>query len=60
MHGYLPEYPDSDGVFLSNRPIGEGTHVGLVDVLPTLLSSLDVPIPATLDGRVLWADQEPS
>lgn len=58
MHGYLPDYPDSDGVFLSNRPLIEETHVELVDVLPTLLSSLDLPIPDHVDGRVLWAGQE--
>ena len=56
MHGYLPEYPDSDGVFLSQRPLIEGTHVELVDVLPTLLYSLDLPIPSYIDGRILWAN----
>jgi predicted AlkP superfamily pyrophosphatase or phosphodiesterase len=55
MHGYLPEYPDSDGVFLSQRPLVDGTHVELVDVLPTLLNSLDQPVPEYVDGRVLWA-----
>jgi predicted AlkP superfamily pyrophosphatase or phosphodiesterase len=57
MHGYLPEHPDSDGVFLSNRPLIEGTHVELVDILPTLLRSLDLPVPDHVDGRVLWADR---
>jgi len=56
MHGYLPDYPDSDGVFLSQRPLVEGTHVELVDVLPTLLDSLGLPVPAYVDGRVLWSD----
>ncbi len=56
MHGYLPDYPDSDGVFLSQRPLVEGTHVELVDVLPTLLDSLGLPIPDYVDGRVLWAN----
>jgi hypothetical protein len=55
MHGYLPEYPDSDGVFLSQQPVIEGTHVELADVLPTLLHSLDLPIPGYVDGRVVWA-----
>ncbi len=54
MHGYLPDYPDSDGIFLSQRPLVEGTHVELVDVLPTLLNSLELPIPDYVDGRVLW------
>ncbi len=54
MHGYLPDYPDSDGVFLSQRPLVEGSHAELVDVLPTLLDSLGLPIPDYVDGRVLW------
>jgi hypothetical protein len=56
MHGYLPEYPDSDGVFLSQRPLVEDTHVELVDVLPTLLASLGLPSPEYIDGRSLWAN----
>ncbi len=54
MHGYLPEHPGSDGVFLSDRPLVEGEHVELVDVLPTLLDSLGLPVPDYVDGRVLW------
>jgi predicted AlkP superfamily pyrophosphatase or phosphodiesterase len=54
MHGYLPDYPDSDGIFLSQRPLVEGSHVELVDVLPTLLDALGLPIPGYVDGRVLW------
>jgi len=56
MHGYLPEHPDSDGVFLSQRPLTKGTHVELVDVLPMVLSSLDLQIPNYVDGSVRWAD----
>ena len=56
MHGYLPEHPDSDGVFLSQRPLKDGLHVELVDVLPTLLSSLDLPVPGYVEGRCLWAE----
>jgi hypothetical protein len=55
MHGYLPDYPDSDGVFLSQRPLVEGTHAELVDVLPTLLDSLGLPAPNYMDGQTLWA-----
>jgi len=54
MHGYLPDHPDSDGVFLANYPLVEGTHVDLVDVLPTLLDALGLSIPEYVDGRVLW------
>jgi hypothetical protein len=58
MHGYLPEYAGSDGVFLSKQALVHGTHVDLVDVLPTILSSLDLPIPEYVDGRPLWAESE--
>jgi hypothetical protein len=54
MHGYLPDYPDSDGVFLSQRPLVKEAHVELVDVLPTLLDSLGLPMPSYVDGRILW------
>ncbi|MRR32617.1 hypothetical protein EG834_20325, partial [bacterium] len=54
MHGYIPDYPDSDGVFITQRPIADGTHVDLVDVLPTLLTSFDIPVPDYVDGRSLW------
>ena len=56
MHGYLPEHPGSDGVFVSQRSLVEGTHVELVDVLPTILSSLGKPIPDYTEGRSLWAE----
>lgn len=56
MHGYLPEYPDCDGVFLSNRRLVDGTHVELVDVLPTIVDSLSLSLSKPVDGRNLWAD----
>lgn len=57
MHGYLPEYTDSDGIMLSNRPLVDSTHVELVDILPTVLGSLGLPVPGYVDGRSLWQDQ---
>ena len=58
MHGYLPSYPDSDGIFLSQRPVVSDTHVELVDVMPSILSSLDLLIPPRIDGRVLWITRD--
>lgn len=54
MHGYLPDHPGMDGVFLSRRELNAGEHVELVDVLPTILDSLGLPIPAYVDGQSLW------
>lgn len=56
-HGYLPEYPDSDGLFLSNTPLIDQTHVELVDVMPTILTSLGLPIPEYVDGKTLLKSQ---
>jgi len=58
MHGYRPDYPDSDGVLLSNRQLLETTHVDLVDIFPTILHSLDLPVPGYVDGQILWADHD--
>jgi len=55
MHGYLPDYADSDGLFLSNRPPVQGRHEELADVLPTLLDALGLPVPAYVDGCALWS-----
>lgn len=60
MHGYLPEHAESDGVFLSQTPLIEASHVELVDVLPTILNSLELPVPAYVDGRSLWAEGKPA
>lgn len=55
MHGYLPDYPECDGIFLSTRAIGGDDHVTLPDILPTHLSALGVPIPSHVEGRSRWA-----
>lgn len=55
MHGYLPDYADSDGIFISQRALIESAHVELVDILPTILTSLSLPIPDYIDGIPLWA-----
>lgn len=52
-HGYLPEHPRSDGVFVSSMPAREGL-LDLVDIAPTLLARMGLPIPAGLDGQSVW------
>jgi len=53
-HGYLPEYPDSDGVFITNRKIKTSSHIELVDILPSIMDNFKVPIPNNLDGSIIW------
>lgn len=56
MHGYVPDHADSDGLFVSNLPVAGEQAPELVDILPSTLSLLGVPIPAHVEGRVLWRD----
>jgi hypothetical protein len=53
-HGYLPDYPGSDGVFVSSLPAAEGQPL-LADVAPSLLTLLHVPVEEGLDGRSLFS-----
>lgn len=54
MHGYLPEHPDSDGVFISNKKI-KSEMIQLVDVMPSILYVLGLKVPDYVDGKVIWA-----
>lgn len=57
MHGYSPEYPDSDGAFITNRDIATSeTHIKLQDIMPSILHALNIPIPEYVDGSVIWKD----
>lgn len=53
-HGYLPDHPASDAVFVSNIPAREGP-LDLVDVAPSLLELLGLPVVPGLDGRSAWS-----
>lgn len=55
MHGYLPSHPESDGVFITNCSRPTEKVVQLVDILPTLLDRLGLPVPAGLDGQPVLA-----
>ena len=56
MHGYLPDYPGSHGVFISNAKIQETDYVQLVDILPSILALLGIQFPHHVDGRVFWEE----
>ena len=53
-HGYLPEHPGSDAVFVSNLAAREG-QLDLVDIAPSLLELLGLTVQPGLDGRSAWA-----
>lgn len=53
IHGYLPEYPEKRGMFATNMQC-DSEFVELVDIAPTILKSLGLPIPEHVEGRSLW------
>ncbi|RLI82548.1 hypothetical protein DRP04_03745 [Archaeoglobales archaeon] len=53
MHGYLPDYPDSDAVCVANRKI-KGTRIKLQDITPSILQALGLEIPDYMDGEPIW------
>jgi len=52
-HGYLPDHAGSDAFLASNLPAREGP-LDLVDVAPSLLELLGLPVEPGLDGRSAW------
>lgn len=55
-HGYLPDHPGSDAVLVSNLAARDGP-LDLVDVAPSLLELLGLPLTPGLDGRGVWTDR---
>jgi len=54
LHGYSPDYPDCDAVFLSNRKARNCSQIELVDIMPSILDVFDIAIPNTIDGKTVW------
>lgn len=53
-HGYSPDLPDSDAVFISNKKVRDSSHLELVDIMPSILDIFGIEIPAHVDGKVIW------
>jgi hypothetical protein len=53
MHGYLPEYLDSDGVLVSNKKLKRNVVI-LQDIVPSILQVLGLKIPEYMDGEPIW------
>jgi predicted AlkP superfamily phosphohydrolase/phosphomutase len=47
------DYQTTSGIFISNRPISR-TNPSVMDIAPTVLKLLGVPIPGTIDGKPLF------
>ena len=54
MHGYSPDHPNSDAVFISNKKVRDSSHLELVDVMPSILDIFGIEVPANVDGKVIW------
>lgn len=54
FHGYLPEYSESDGVFISNKELINDTYIRLEDIMPSILYLFGLEIPEHVDGKVIW------
>ena len=53
MHGYLPDYSDSDAVIISNKGLKK-TQITLEDITPSILHAFDLEIPDYMNGGVIW------
>lgn len=54
-HGYDPDYPCSYGIFLSNNVSKKGVkEIKIVDIFPTILKALKLPIPKHIDGKPVF------
>jgi len=58
MHGYDPNYIDNQGIFLLNSPkVKNNMDIGvvdLVDIFPTVLDLMALPIPETNEGQSVF------
>ena len=54
IHGYLPDYKDKDGVFISNIPVEPGEYITLADITPSLLDLFNIKEYFDFDGHSIW------
>ncbi|WP_185967955.1 alkaline phosphatase family protein [Thalassotalea sp. PS06] len=52
MHGYNPNYPECDGVIISNLNL-DLDNCRLVDITPTVLNYVGIKVPGFMDGKSL-------
>lgn len=54
MHGYLPDHDGMDGFIASTHSFDTSHPYQLVDILPSTMSALGIPVPENLDGKEIW------
>lgn len=54
-HGYIPEDKDSYGIFITNTFKTNKKEINIVDIFPTMLTALDLPVPKGIDGKSIIA-----
>lgn len=50
-HGYIPEDKDSYGIFITNTFKTSKKEIEIVDIFPTMLTALGLPVPKGIDGK---------
>ena len=61
MHGYLPEVEDNWGAFIvfgTRHQKNVEKPVEMVDIFPTILNLLHLPIPSSCEGESIFKDSE--
>jgi len=54
MHGYLPDYPESDGVLVTSSRLKGNKLIKLEDITPSILYMFNIATPNYMDGEIIW------
>ena len=54
IHGYLPDYREKDGVFVTNLQTKNGEYLSLADITPSILDLFDQKNEYKFDGDSIW------
>ncbi len=55
MHGYSPEYRESDGVLISNLPVTDDRTLELIDITPSIMERLELTPLEHMEGKSFWS-----
>ena len=54
MHGYDPEFTDMFGIVLFPNHVLEKSQIKIIDLFPTILDMLGLPVPNTCQGKSIF------